>query len=141
MTKKNYKELEPFVIYIFQKGETLYAASRVKKDGIDEVYGQGFTLEKDTEKDDRLNTPSRIRSRSRRSLVNSISNTLTVIHHYGKSVLDENGNVLFERVRAFEYESAKSAVKLSVTLDQFRPAYKYKTREIPLETAIEYNLI
>lgn len=133
------KKLQPFAIYIFSDKREIYAASLVDKDGIREVYGQGFKLTKD--KKSKLNSPAQIKRRAKRSVVNALSNTLNAINLYGKNVLNEDGNVNWELFQLEEYKAAQMAEKFSTTLDKTNIIHTFKTYEISMETAKKYNLI
>lgn len=133
------KELEPFAIYLFQEGDTLYGISRVKLEGIDENYGQAFKLEEDP--NSKLNSENQIRRRARRSIVASLSNLLNAVLLYGKSILDEEGNVSWEKFQQEEYKAAKKALEFSTTLDKMREVKSFKVLEISLEVAKKNNLI
>lgn len=136
------KEIIPFVIYVFDDNQVIYAASRVKlTDGFDEVYGSGFALVQDDNKDDRLNDPTKIRSRARRSVINEVSNVLNAFNLYGRSILDEKGQVSWEKVKDLEYLAAQAAVKYSVSIKDLKKLHIFKVIEIDYKTAEQYNLV
>ena len=133
------KELEPFSIYLFTEGDTLYGVSRVKTEGIDEMYGQGFKLEADP--NSKLNSENQIRRRCRRSVVAALSNLLNAVLLYGKRTLDDDGNVDWKKFREEEYKAAKIADNLSTTLDKTKVIKTFKVMEISLELAKKNNLL
>ena len=137
--KVKVKQLLPFAIYVFEKDDTIYACSRVVKDGMDEIYGQGFSLEPD--QNSRLNQPSQIRRRARKSVVNAVSNMLNAINIYGKEILDYNGNINYEKFEVKEIESAVTATKLGVNMNLLKQAHTFKQIDIDEKTAHQYNLI
>lgn len=134
--KKN--TIQPFILYLFSKGDTYYGATRaILKDGFDEIYQYGWKIEDDPSK--KRNGFTLNKSRARTNVKNRLSNTLNALNCYGKKVLDEDGNIDWEKFRLEEFKSAKQGIQ--VTLEYKKPLIKFKVKDITFEEAKKLDLI
>ena len=133
------KVLKPWTIYIWQNGDVVEAASPVvTKDGIKEIYCQGWEIEPNT---NQRNNEERHRVwRAKIKAKNMLNNTLNMLNWYGKKCLDWNGNVDTEKVRALETDTAMRAQRMKLTMEDLYKIQKFPKKEITVDEAVELGL-
>ena len=135
---KDKKEIKSWTIYLWRNGDVYEgAAPVVTKDGIKEIYCQGWEIEKVP--DARLNEDRHQEWRAKINVKNLLNNTLNVINWYGKKVLDNRGEIDTEKLRALEAQTAFQAVKNNVDMEDLYKILKFPTKVITVQEAQEYG--
>jgi len=133
------KFLKPWTIYIWRNGDVVEGASPVvTKDGIKEIYQHGWEIEKVEGAE--LNEDKHQFFRAKVKVKNLLNNTLNVINWYGKKVLNWNGEIDTDRLRALEADTALKAIKQKVGMEDLYKVQKFPKKEITVEEAFELGL-
>lgn len=132
-------ELKPWTIYLWQNGDKIEGASAVvTKDGVKEIYQQGWEIEQDPEAE--LNEKKHQVWRAKVKVKNLLNNTLNVLNWYGKKVLNEHAEIDTEKLKTLEAINALQAIKQDKDISDLYPIQKFETKDITLEEAQELKL-
>ena len=136
--RKDHKDLKPWTIYVWQEGDIIKGAAKVEKDGINELFVSGRTIERDTQwnKPDKKKDLYIARSQTKTDL----QNTLNAINWYGKKVLGTKG-IDEEKFRDLEMQAAVTASGIHIDISHMFPVKKYPVRNISFNKAKEWGLI
>jgi len=138
--KKPQIEISPWTIYLWRNGDKMEGASPVvTKDGIKEIYRQGWEIE--VVPDVKRNEDKHRAWRAKVNIKKLLNNTLNVINWYGKKVLDRKGNIDVGKLRELEAQTAFQAVKNGVDMDDLYKIRKFPIKEITYEQARDYGFI
>jgi hypothetical protein len=104
------KVIKPWTIYLWRRGSNMEGASPViTKDGIKQIYCQGWEIEKVP--DAKRNEDKHQAWRAKVNVKNMLNNTLNVLNWYGKKVVDSEGNIDPMKLAHLEVQSATKLAK------------------------------
>ena len=132
--------IKPWTIYLWRRGDKMEGASPVvTKDGIKQVYCQGWEIEKVPGV--QRNEDRHQAFRARVNVKNMLNNTLNVLNWYGKKIVDDQGNVDTEKLKGAEMVNALLAVKQNVDISDLYPIRKFPSKDITVQEALDYGFI
>lgn len=133
------KTIDAWTIYFWQNGSVVEGAvAVVTKDGIKEIYQQGWQIEPTPGVN--LNEERHQVWRAKTKVKNLLNNTLNVLNWYGKKILNSNGEIDTEKLRAMEAQTALQAAKNNVGMEDLYKIMKFPKKEITVDEAVEFKL-
>ncbi|MFA5990449.1 MAG: hypothetical protein WC803_12710 [Sphingomonas sp.] len=133
------KTIDAWTIYLWRNNDVAEGcAAVVTKDGIKEMYQNGWVIEPTPEM--KNNEERHMVWRAKVKVKNLLNNTLNVLNWYGKKVLNANGEIDTEKLRNIEAQTALQAAKNNVGMEDLYAIRKFPKKEISIEEAVEYGL-
>ena len=137
---KPQKTIEPWTIYLWRRGDNMEGASPVvTKDGIKQIYCQGWEIERVPGV--KRNEEHHQVFRAKVNVKNMLNNTLNVLNWYGKKVVDDHGNIDTEKLKGLEMTNAMLALKQKVDISDLYPIRKFPQKEITVQEAYDWGFI
>jgi len=137
------KELKTWTIYVWQLGDVIYgAAPVVTVDGLKEIFTSAMEITSSYIHEGK-DTPQKRKFWAKNQVKRQLQNTLNALNWYGKTILDNTGNVDLAKFKQKEILTQSKAIVNGIYVDisKVKPFKKYTVKEISWGEAKELQLI